>query len=367
MEIREFFERKWQPVEWFAVVFITIVLLFIITKLFQGDTEEKSTLQLTEEYQTIDAEKIKSEASVETDKLIQESSALSGDTLLSNTEEDSQESIVAELDEAKSESNDDEKTWELGLSQSIKGTQLLMLPLVSESNANIGQKIGQASPAKNVLFMDTKTNESYWIFDDVERLILDIKQFPSPVDYTAEVNSTQAIFYDTIMQDTNGDGNISSDDSTSLMVSSPNGKSYQVILDEYDKIISRTITDDKKVFMVYQNSGTDYSMLFQLNPYAIISQKELPQVGSRSRVAGCTGSIENSDEAIDCAIYHGGKIADLTAARDELSSEQTGSYWVVTQEASDDHDSYWEFVLTQNGNLMSMKQVDRTALQSVLE
>jgi len=352
MEIRDLRDREWDNKEKIILAIAALFILFLILR-FTGDAAE--TVEQAAVSEISEQQAFQENSTQQNDAEL----ALLSETELAKDEEMLQESNEEEnsLNSSSTSTDSDDSSWSLGESEQINGTPLLFLPLES----------GDSGPAKNILFMNTQTNDSYWMFDEDERLILDVNQFPESFGSSAGGNETQAIFYDVVVQDNNQDGEINIKDSAALAVSTAEGRNYRVILDEYDSIISKNITEENNVFMVYRNAGVNYSMLFQLNPFRVLSQKELPQVGSRSVASGCPANISNSDEAIECAIFHGGKVANLAGAKSDLSTERSGPYWIIRQDTVDSSESHWEFVLTANGNLMSMKEIDNDGLNGILQ
>ena len=178
--------------------------------------------------------------------------------------------------------------WVLGHSTHIKGSDFIILPLVSEnkevetSSSRMILSESYASsprdPAKNILFMNTSENESFWLFDDNDRLILNTQQFPYSNQSNSESNKTMIIFYEVIRKDSNGDGTLNYDDKSSLASTNPDGSAYQIIIDKFDRIITKSLAGSDKILIVYQNDGIGYSMQFQLFPFKPLSLKELPKV-----------------------------------------------------------------------------------------
>jgi hypothetical protein len=61
-------------------------------------------------------------------------------------------------------------------------------------------------------------------------------------------------------------------------MTTPAGENYQLVLDVYDRLISREIGGDNQVILVFQYKGKAYSRLIQLSPYKVISNVELPKI-----------------------------------------------------------------------------------------
>jgi len=192
-----------------------------------------------------------------------------------------QENIV----ESVAEDPHNKEKWVLGNPSHIQGNNFIMIALVSENNdVEVKDKFAYSSslydksisnPAKNILFLDTKSNNSFWLFTDTQRLILDTSQLPN--DYNSG-EPTKAIFYNVVSVDSNSDKILNYKDDSSLFISSPIGSDYEVVLKAYDRIISKSMVETNKIMIVYQFEGTAYSKLINISPYKVISNKKLPKI-----------------------------------------------------------------------------------------
>ncbi|MGH1487379.1 MAG: hypothetical protein ACRBCI_14285 [Cellvibrionaceae bacterium] len=181
-----------------------------------------------------------------------------------------------------------EEKWELGNPTYIAGNDYLLLPLVSENKevktkkgvalASVSYEAYRNDPTKNILFLNTKNNVSFWLFNDTDRLIKSTEQFP--YSYRSDGNSikTKAIFYEVVSSDTNGDTLLTFEDKLSLTMSSPDGADYTTVLSEYDKIISKSLVGDNSILILYQINGAGMSQLVQISPFKLIDSKELPRI-----------------------------------------------------------------------------------------
>ena len=178
-----------------------------------------------------------------------------------------------------------QEKWVLGRPINIDGANMIMLPLVSENKqvdisevrnfAGSSYNKSYGKPSKNILFINTDDNQSTWLFNDTQRLILNTQLFPN--DYESD-KATQAIFYHVVSHDSNKDKKLNDQDDTSLFISNPRGENYQLLLKAYDKIISKTMAGKNSALLVYQFQGSAHSMLIQLSPFKIISDNPLPRV-----------------------------------------------------------------------------------------
>ncbi|MBT8141959.1 MAG: hypothetical protein KJO88_06305 [Gammaproteobacteria bacterium] len=367
MDIKELLHQDKKTQDWIIYSIIALVCLFVIVSAINSlRSNDQADIKSTDESKSSSlavAMDVSDDSKSSNNKLSRDLEAFAQEKPtninVTDTSAAVEESQTSDNLSANVTENDSE--FVLGLPEPVEGTPLMMLPLISGQDDSPTANIGQRTAAKNILFMNTKNNSSYWMFDNPQRLIVDINQFPNSFGYTPDSQGTEAIFYDTVSRDSNQDGLIDEKDKLSLAISTPEGRNYRTVLSSYDKIISKSLTEDNSVFMVYQNDGQSYSMLFTMNPFQVISNRALPKMSRNIELPYCPDNLENGDDAIDCAIYHGGEISDLTNLEHQFTTERSGSYWVVKQQPEDGIESYWEFVLSSKGKLMSMKQFNQAA------
>lgn len=196
-----------------------------------------------------------------------------------------QEMIVSVADDPKKE-----EKWQLGHLINIIGSDTLILPLVSENlkvpshhkGSAMYESDGRGSyyqrqyVSKNLLFINTLTNESFWLFKGFDRLILHTELFHKELHFPYK--KVIAIFFQMMAKDTNNDHIINFEDQPSLFISNPDGSNYRIVIDSYERIISKSFVEDDKVLIVFQNEGVGYSLLLQLNTFKVLSKRELPKV-----------------------------------------------------------------------------------------
>lgn len=196
-----------------------------------------------------------------------------------------QESIVSVADDPKKE-----EKWKLGQSINITGNNVLILPLISENlKIPIQHRKYERSESyssqsyshrrfisKNILFINTLTNKSFWLFKGFDRLLLHTELFHKGHRFPHQ--KVMALFFKVITKDTNGDHIINFEDRPSLSISNPDGSNYRIVINSYERIISKSLVEDDKVLIVFQNEGVGYSILLQLNTFKILSKHELPKV-----------------------------------------------------------------------------------------
>ena len=178
--------------------------------------------------------------------------------------------------------------WTLGRQTSVAGANTLMLSLISENEeVETSQSKfiasdryyfgGNYGPAKNVLFINTESNNSFWLFNSTSQLVLNVE--PLPYSYqTSDTDHVKVIFYQVVTSDTNGDNLLNKKDKSSLGITSPDGSGYRVILEVFDKIISKTLSDDNNILVVYRDNGDVYSMLYDISDNKVLNTHRIPKV-----------------------------------------------------------------------------------------
>lgn len=184
-----------------------------------------------------------------------------------------------------------EEKWVLGHPKGLSSSDYIAIPLVSEndkiaSKKSRGHIISSGGPywpsgtAKNILFINTKSNEASWLFPSNNQLIDSFSEFPSVSKSEKKKNEDiqTLIFYVLINKDTNGDGMLSADDKLNLAVSDTNGNNLKVLMQDIDYIVGKSMAGSSEIFVIYQKAGVGYSMKLRISDHKIISNLELPKV-----------------------------------------------------------------------------------------
>jgi len=187
--------------------------------------------------------------------------------------------------------------WVLGRSELVSGSNYLVIPLVSEKgDFDYKARGGSAhydmfssgggyreTYSKNLLFVNSQTDEMDWLFEGVDQFITSIDQLPRTSRYLPDdiKEKTKYIFYSVVDQDTNGDGMVNTEDDSSLAYTTYNGSGYQVLLSSYERVLSKTLDDSDQLSIIYQESGVGYLAKYSLSPYELVSNTELPSIVSQ--------------------------------------------------------------------------------------
>lgn len=177
-----------------------------------------------------------------------------------------------------------EEKWSLGYPHEIEGSNFYYIPLESEkTSVNSKGRVAKfssggyrATRSKNVIFIDSNTNKSKWLFNTVNQLIIDIKPIKKS---TYKSSNVQTISYEVINNDTNNDGRFDSNDKPTFALSQVNGSHYKEIIEGYSSIVESRLNDEGNLFVVFIDNDKVYSMLIDLNEFKVIDKRPLPKVG----------------------------------------------------------------------------------------
>ncbi|MGK7875737.1 MAG: hypothetical protein AB4426_21300 [Xenococcaceae cyanobacterium] len=177
-----------------------------------------------------------------------------------------------------SDSSEVKEEWELGNLREIEGTPYLMLPLYSDQSYAQSYYSKSARSTRNYLFFDAETEERRWLFANNNYLIAR-DSFISETDYRSKSKTVQAILYNIIKEDTNGDKRLTDDDLITIALTKPNGYNYKELLSGLDSLLGYKVLNGDRILILYQRDGIAYSAKVSLSNFALSNQVQLPKVG----------------------------------------------------------------------------------------
>ncbi len=175
------------------------------------------------------------------------------------------------------DSTERKEEWQLGSITSVKGADILMVPLHSEQSYSRGSYGKSASSTRNYLFINVENNRRYWLFGKNDYLITQTYQLPNTL-YEEQSKDAKAILYYVIKADTNNDKSLTSSDKLTVAISKPNGKDYTELLKDIDFVNGYKTINENSVILVFQRSNIGYSAIIDLERLSILSEDQLPSV-----------------------------------------------------------------------------------------
>jgi hypothetical protein len=177
------------------------------------------------------------------------------------------------------------ENWVFGEIDKVKGLPFRFIPLLSENgkadaekrkiNSSGSSEQGQSAQySKNILFINRSNSETKWLFGDSEQIILDVGQ-QTHQNLDIDGTPTLAMLYNVILEDTDGDGLITTDDNPALAYSQPDGSGFEVLLTGHEKTLATQFEDDGTVLIIFRQSGSAYIGRYSLNPVTEIYRTKM--------------------------------------------------------------------------------------------
>ncbi|MCF6193564.1 MAG: hypothetical protein L3J46_04435 [Kangiellaceae bacterium] len=177
-----------------------------------------------------------------------------------------------------------EEKWSLGYPQKVVGSPYYYLKLESENKEVIARKPVYSfsgsgyrnTRAKNVLFINSNSNVSNWLFKSVRQLIINMESLH--VKDSSDLVTTKAIYYEVINNDTNSDGVYDIKDKKTFALTRKDGTKYSEIISGYNNILTASMNEAGALFVIYINNGEVHSMLVDVDNFIILEKTQLPKV-----------------------------------------------------------------------------------------
>jgi hypothetical protein len=180
-----------------------------------------------------------------------------------------------------------EEKWTLARPVSIDGTQFIYIPLVSEKkNISISgpgtlkavHSYGQGyfAPSRNLLFVNKQTRDMKWLFKDNRQLIADMDLL-SVQKQGSKDRMIDAILYQVISKDTNGDKKLTSEDLADIAISNPDGTRFKEVFQSVERIFGAMSVGRREVLVLYQSKGKGYASTIRLQDMSIKDTREMPK------------------------------------------------------------------------------------------
>lgn len=179
-----------------------------------------------------------------------------------------------------SETDKVSEEFSLGGPTIIAGTPYVRVPLYrGQSYSALYFSKRTEQNAVNYLFLNTSTNESRWLFERANQLIVDADMLFSKLKSSPDQPQIGVgVVYVVVERDSNGDNRLTDKDAVSLAASAVDGTNYRTLIEGIEKIYSvRQIADDK-VLVLYQKNQQTFSELYSVPSMAPLMQASVPKV-----------------------------------------------------------------------------------------
>lgn len=135
--------------------------------------------------------------------------------------------------------------------ENITGANAQMMKLTTQEKSAKFSSGGYGSETRNILFLTGTEKVARWLFKNHKNLILVASQLHEELAASKEA-PTSALYFEFVSDDTNGDGNLSSEDHSNIGLTKPDGTAFVEILHDVNRVLSHQMLDQQHLSVVYQ-------------------------------------------------------------------------------------------------------------------
>lgn len=168
-----------------------------------------------------------------------------------------------------------EEYLRLGYFQSLKGTDLILIPLTSEQKFEASYYSKSTySRARNYLVFNSNNKESYWIWKSNTSLILEETKI---YNHIKEENTQKArgLVFEFVDEDSNTDGVLDDKDMKSIQYFDLSSRKSVAVISQVDRSIGVQQTGDDEVLFFYSRSGKSYFKSLAVSSLSLSDEKEI--------------------------------------------------------------------------------------------
>lgn len=147
--------------------------------------------------------------------------------------------------------------------QNITGANAQMILLSAEEKSGTFASGGYGIETRNVLFLTGSDKKARWLFPKQSNLILSTEQLREEPKELRD-KPTRALYFEYVTVDTNSDGKLSSQDLSSIGLSSPDGLGFAEVLTGVTRVLSHELLDSQQLSVVYQSGNTVRHAIFSV-------------------------------------------------------------------------------------------------------
>ncbi len=132
----------------------------------------------------------------------------------------------------------------------------------------------------NYVFIDVQTGVSRWLTTGGEQLFANQYTLLEPTDSSMPITKGKPLshVYDVVEKDTDGNGNLTSQDDSSIAASALDGSGYVIVKSGLGEVeLFRQVSADR-FMVVHRKNGETFTELFSVAPFAHISTTPIPRM-----------------------------------------------------------------------------------------
>ena len=135
--------------------------------------------------------------------------------------------------------------------ENIAGANTQMMLLSAQNKSGKFSSGGYGSETRNVLFLTGNEKTARWLFPKQSNLILVTAQLREESKDSKD-SPAQALYFEYVTEDTNGDGKLSAQDHSNVALSKPDGLGFVEVLHGVSRVLSYEMLGNQQLSVVYQ-------------------------------------------------------------------------------------------------------------------
>jgi hypothetical protein len=163
----------------------------------------------------------------------------------------------------------------LGNFGAVEGAPLLRAPLHLNQEYEYGHTSKEASSIQNYLYFDPATHSFHWLLPGNRRLILDSTELPASNFPRRDDVPVEAIVYQLVDADTNGDQKLTNGDLKTIAVSDPSGRRFARVLSKVERLNGAHLIGKTKLVLLYTSDGALRAAEFDLSSDKIVRESAM--------------------------------------------------------------------------------------------
>jgi hypothetical protein len=171
--------------------------------------------------------------------------------------------------------------------RSVNGTRFLIASLHAERNrSSYSSDSYYGGAALNHLFYDLDSRNARWLLPGLDQRILETRPLTSAPDSTTGDASisprnggggeVRSFLYRVVSEDTNGDGDLDSDDRSALASSGPSGAGYTVLVESAERFLGAFWVDEAHALLIYETDGAVRGVEFDVEKREVTRRLDFP-------------------------------------------------------------------------------------------
>jgi len=169
----------------------------------------------------------------------------------------------------------DKSSATLGNFTAVDGAALLRAPLHLNQEYEYSYSSKDASSIQNYLYFDPATHAFHWLLPGNPRLILDSTELPAGNFPRRDDAPVDAIVYQLVDADTNGDGKFTAGDLKTIAVADPAGRRFARVLSKVERLNGAHLTGKTTLVLLYTSDGALRAAEFDLSSDKIVRESAM--------------------------------------------------------------------------------------------